>query len=98
MFESDSERRSPSARNPRVGVLNRLWRAVRRMLGRAVTSEITFIPPFTDDPPDDDDMAGSGVPRRPPNQSGSGAVALAEPRSDEAGPDEQTAPYARPSR
>ena len=48
-------------------------RAVRNMM---------FGPP-RDDPPDDGGRAGSRVPRRPSDLSGSGSVALAEPTANE---------------
>jgi hypothetical protein len=34
-------------------------------------------------PPDEGGLAGSRVPRRPPDKSGSGSVALAEPTDEE---------------
>jgi hypothetical protein len=48
-------------------------RAVRKVL---------FGPPG-DEPPDDGGLAGSRVPRRPSDLSGSGSVALAEPIVEE---------------
>jgi hypothetical protein len=50
-------------------------RAVRRMLFGT--------PPPDRSPPDDDGLAGSRVPRHPPDASGSGSVALAEPIAPE---------------
>jgi hypothetical protein len=72
-----------------------LRRAVRRMLGRPEPPAIV-LPPRWDEP--DDDFARSGVPRRPPDRSGSGAVALAEPRPEGTWPDGHTGPYARSRR
>jgi hypothetical protein len=94
MFETGREPGSRLARNLRAGLGGWLRQAVRRLLGRAELG-VTFIQPPRDEP-DDDDFAGSGVPRRPPDQFGSGAVALAEPRSEKTGPDEQIGPYTRP--
>lgn len=67
---------------PHSSIIGRFVRAMRRMIFGTPRGEVTFIPPPADDPPDDD-LAGSGVPRRPPNQSGSGSVALVEPGSAE---------------
>lgn len=47
--------------------------ALRRM--------ILAIPP-PDEPLDEGGLAGSRIPRRPPDKSGSGSVALIEPRDD----------------
>jgi hypothetical protein len=78
--ESDNEPRDVRSRKDRAprgrredpafaDVVIGFARAVRRML---------FGPP-PDEPPDDDGLAGSRIPRNPPDASGSGSVALAEP-------------------
>jgi hypothetical protein len=57
-----------------AGVVIGFARAVRRML---------FGPP-----PDDEGLAGSRIPRRPPDASGSGSVALAAPAATETSDEE----------
>jgi len=47
--------------------------------GRAVRRMLFGTPPADEQPLDDDGLAGSRIPRHPPDTSGSGSVALVEP-------------------
>lgn len=72
-----------------AGIVVGFAQAVRKMI---------FGPPPTDEPPDDGGMAGSRVPRRPPDRSGSGSVALVEPIAADADLEDQVDPHTRPAR
>ena len=99
MAENERRPRTQRERNVFTGIIGRVARAVRRMLFGDPPAEVMSSPPPADKPPGDgDDMAGSGVPRRPPDQSGSGSVALVEPTAGESGFETQADPYTRPSR
>jgi hypothetical protein len=96
---SDRRPRTQREGNVFAGIFGRVARAVRRMLFGAPPAEVIVPAPPTDEPPGGgDDMAGSGVPRRPPDQSGSGSVALVEPTVGESGFEEQDDPHTRPIR
>jgi hypothetical protein len=76
MADADKEPRDRPRRGRRedqafAEVVIGFARAVRRMLFGT--------PPADESPPDDDGLAGSRIPRHPPDASGSGSVALAEP-------------------
>jgi hypothetical protein len=70
----------PESRSTLEKVVAGFAAAVRRMTGRRPPGELGEWPhgPPTQpsDPDDDSGLAGSRVPRRPPDRSGSGAVAL----------------------
>jgi hypothetical protein len=83
-------------RNALAGIIARIARAVRRMLFRAPRPEAMATPPASDESPGGDDMASSGVLRRPPDNPGSGSVALIEPTDGETGFEEHD-PYTRSS-
>ncbi len=73
-----------------AGVVVGFAQAVRRMM---------FGQPPDDEPSDAAGMAGSGVPRRPPGQSGSGSVALVEPIVEHSDLDQEAGEaHTRPSR
>ena len=80
--------------NAFTAIVARIARAVRRMLFGTPRPEVIPTPRASDGPPGGDDMASSGVPRRPPDNSGSGSVALVEPKAGTTGFEEHD-PYAR---
>lgn len=65
--------------------IRRLWLAVRRRLGVAPRPSLEVLMSGGKPPLEDDrgEPLGSGVPRRPPDSSGSAVAALAEPKGDE---------------